>query len=437
MLRFEPSDKKPLPKTSGMTFRPPRRNRLAELLVQRLLPFVYRYCLKGFRVQVDPASLEILKNLEGERGLLLPNHPAEWDPYVMFTLSHRLKESFYYVAAREVFDLHHGLQGLLFQYLGVYSVVRGASDKASFLTTRKILSQNLGRLVIFVEGEVSNQNDSLLPLEPGVITLAFLSLMDIYKGNGKQLDALPPLYICPLALKYFYDPRGIEKSIDTALSQLETDTGLSKWNDDKQEKSIFERIRDIGLLVLEKASDQFGYQPKTGMSWIERVRGLEDFMLTKMEQTLNLPLDPDMAYLQRVRRIRNLVDRLIKDFPDNHTLYEERLHQHQVAVIENFYQDLERVVNFLAIYDGYLTPETSNERFVEIIRRLEREVYGHYRMEHPRTVLVKVTDTLNLTPHFQTFLKDKAAAVDQVIQQVELSLYRGILSLAPPADYHR
>jgi 1-acyl-sn-glycerol-3-phosphate acyltransferase len=414
-------------KTSGMAFRPPLPNKLLQALIKMALPFFFKNALKGYSVEVDEESLQRLRAIAGERCLLLPNHPSQWDPWAMAALSKRLNENFYYVAAREVFDWMHGIQGWIMQHFGAYSVVRGASDKESFKTTKEILSQNKGRLVIFVEGEISNQNDSLLPLEPGVVQLAFLALQDAYKHVGKDLEKLPSLYVCPIAIKYLYNPKGLNETIEQAVSDLEKATGLTK-----EDKSLYQRVRSVGLMVLKETSRQFGYPLSEEHSLDEQIQGVEDFMLTKMEQVVNLPYDPSLRYLDRVRRIRNSIDRVMKEVPEEQTLYEERLHEHQKAVLKNFYWDLERIVNFIAIYDGYIHPDMIPERYVEVIRRLEKEVFGSYHLVHPRTAVIKALEPVNLKSHFEAFLHDKKKVSEELIQDIEHNMYHAIVSTRTP-----
>ncbi len=422
MLFFHTLPSQKQGKTSGMAFCPPLRDPLLEWLLKRALPWIFSKGLNGFSVSVSPASLVILNRIKGERCLLLPNHPSQWDPWVLFELSKRLHESFYYVSAREVFDWHRGLQGFLLQRMGVYSVVRGASDKESFKTTKDILGHNKGRLVIFVEGEVSNQNDALLPLEPGVLQLAFLALHDLYKQNNKDLSQLPPLYVCPLALKYFYSSDGLHTALQKALSRLEKAVGLSS----SETEGYFERIRNIGAQVLEDSSRQFGYPLPESGSLAEKVKGLEHFILTKMENVMNLPPDEKLSYLDRVRRVRNLLDKIIKDVPETLTAYQASLHEHQKEVLENFYVDLDRIVNFIAIFDGYAHPDMPPERAIEAIRRLEREVLGVFHFQHPRTAVLQVLEPIDLKPHFEAFLKDKKKVSESLMLQIEHAMYQAI-----------
>ena len=92
------------------------------------------------------------------------------DPTVVFLLSKQISQPFYYMAARETFDKGKlgGIRSYVMQRLGVYSVVRGTADRNAFRTTRQILVEGKWPLVIFGEGEISRQNDTVMRFERGI-----------------------------------------------------------------------------------------------------------------------------------------------------------------------------------------------------------------------------------------------------------------------------
>jgi hypothetical protein len=108
------------------------------------------------------------------------------------------------------------------------------------------------------------------------------------------------------------------------------------------------------------------------------------------------------------------------------SLYTKRLYNHQKAILRNFYEDLDRIVNFIAIYDGYLKPDMEEARYVELIRRLEKEVFGNFRMLHPRKAHVTIQEPIDLKEYFQRFLSDKRTVLDHLVSEVEASIYAGI-----------
>lgn len=342
----------------------------------------------------------------------------------MFDIAKRLREAFFFVAAREVFDYSLGIRGWIFQRLGVYSLVRGSNDRASLKTSIGILGENKGRLVIFIEGEISSQNESLLPLESGVIQLAFMALNDCYKAGGKQLETLPSLFVSPMAIRYDYHPHGLSKAINDALERLENATHTPTQNG-----SRFDRLRTLSQHMLLESAAQYGFPADTliQLPLTDQVKQVSDFMLNKLEQMLNLAADPTLSYLDRIRRLRNLLDKLLGQHDrDEDSPYQKRLFDQKKATLQQFYPELTRIVNFVAIYDGYLTPTMSDNRTVELIRRLEKEVFGSIAFAPPRTARVQVMPPIDLKAHFEAFLSDKGATVQAVVTQVEQAMFAGL-----------
>ena len=91
------------------------------------MPLISRLYLNGLTVAVDSESIAHLKMTDGHPTVLTPNHAAHADPAVMFLLSKRLSQQYYYMTARETFDKgkFSGLGSLLLQWFGAYSIVRG------------------------------------------------------------------------------------------------------------------------------------------------------------------------------------------------------------------------------------------------------------------------------------------------------------------------
>ena len=84
MLIFEPARHVRL---NTLDFKEPRPNRFLQRLFALLLPWVCKNVLNNLRVKIDPSSLERLRAIKGQRCLLLPNHPSEWDPIVVFDVA--------------------------------------------------------------------------------------------------------------------------------------------------------------------------------------------------------------------------------------------------------------------------------------------------------------------------------------------------------------
>ena len=411
-----------------MDFKPPKPNSLLIGLMNLLLPWVLSSkALLGLKITISDADLQKLKSIKGQRCLILPNHPTEFDPCVIFDLARRLKESFFFVAAREVFDYSYGIRGWLFQRLGVYSLVRGTNDRASLKTSIDTLASNKGRLVIFVEGEISSQNETLLPLESGVLQLGMMALNEARKAQSSSSDPSVSLFVCPISIVYHYDTRGLEAAVDKALSQLESAVGIISR--DNLTKTRHERLQILASTTLQDAAKQVGYVLNPEASAFENTQGLQRFLIEKIEHLLNLSSDNAVKLLDRVRQIRLKVDQILGQTDETQlTPYQNLLFLHQKDVLRNLYRDLERLVNFISLYDGYLSAESlSLDRVVEMIRRLEREIYGSQRFLHPRTAHVRVGEPIDLKDHWESFQKDKKGTIKTLTATVEHVMREGLL----------
>src|SRR5262249_20687781 len=160
-------------------FRPPLDTPALIGMVKLFLPVYMKLELNDTRIKVVDGALDRFKVTAGKRSMLCPNHSNRHDPQVMFSFSKVVDEDFNFVAAREVFDWRNGRNGWWLQHLGCYSVVRGAADRESFKMTKKILVEGKKKLVLFPEGEISRQNETLMPLESGAAQMTFWAMDEL------------------------------------------------------------------------------------------------------------------------------------------------------------------------------------------------------------------------------------------------------------------
>ena len=57
------------------------------------------------------------------------------------------------------------------------------------------------------------------------------------------------------------------------------------------------------------------------------------------------------------------------------------IHTQRIDKFQQFFTDLRRIVNSIAIYEGYIGENPSQERFLEVITRFEVEVFGHSKVK--------------------------------------------------------
>jgi 1-acyl-sn-glycerol-3-phosphate acyltransferase len=417
--------------TSKRAFLSPLINPLVVGVMWFIFPFLLRW--GELSVRIDPDSMAKLRQYKGTRMLLLPNHPTGEEPVVLFEVCRWMLEVFNIVAAREVFDWEHGFRGWLLRRVGAYSIIRGSADRESFMTSKKILMQGLHRLVIFIEGEISRGGETLIPFESGVIQIAFWAQEGLIKETHKskrenaELAAdCPPVYIAPVAIKYFYEP-GHDPVIEEALAKLEKNVGATP----SPEMTRYDRVRNIGLKILEVQESMHQLVPLPVVSITERVEAIKHRMLKKMEIFLDLKPDPQANTLSRLREIRNTMDHLIHSYenPEALTDYEKRMVEHLRGSLSEFYTDLDRVVYFLTYNENYLQGNQAPERFIDAIRRLEKEVYGKPKLTHRRVAHVKVGEIINLKTEFPRYEQDKKGYTKQMASELEENMRLMLLSM--------
>lgn len=395
-----------------LDFRPPKDSKFIISILKALTPIILKVGLGEPTIKVSKDDIEKFKKLKGKRALVCPNHSNRRDPEVMFAFSKEVQEDFNFIAAREVFDWRHGLNGWLLQKIGTYSVVRGAVDRDSFKMTRELLSKGKKKLVLFPEGEISRQNDTLLPLESGAAQLSFWALNDILKSDSKDT-----LYIVPIALKYVFTS-DIQSNVRASLISLEEELGI-KAND----ISIRTRIRAICKRLLAALEREYrienGKQTDENDNMNERVDFLRKAILNNVANQLDIELSENKRELENVRVLRNSIDDFIYDTEQDGSDYEKKVHDSEAERVRSLYKDLDRVVNFISIYDGYLSEHMTQERCADIVGRLEKEVLDVYEnYKGPRTAIVRVGDPIDLCRHKTSYKSNKKQAVSDVTETI-------------------
>lgn len=394
-------------------FYPPRLNSLLTRLCHTLAPSV-AYCFYRLRLQIEPDCLEKLVALGKERVVLLPNHPTLDDGMSLFLLSARWGELFHYLVAYESFrDIRKSFLPLV----GAYSIRRGLSDRASLSQTLTLLQQPACRLVIFPEGGCSYQNDTVMPFRPGAVRLALRATDKLAKSG----DDTPNLYLVPVALKYRYS-ESARRAIARTLRRLEKPLKIVPSQDH------YQRLRGVAaavLLRLEKEYDDnincwFGTHRKStadGSSqedWNHRIASLRNCVLTQCEQKLQLACVPRMPLRERVYQIQARLEENL-----------DRLEDEQVQWLE---KATFRLLNFNAIYDGYVAESPTPERYLDTLIRLEREIFDCDRPlpKAPRQVAIRIGTPVNLKDHLESYRSQREETItlltEKLHQQVQSHL---------------
>jgi len=388
-----------------------------------------RFALHDTRVTPVDGAVERFKRLGDKRALVCPNHANRHDPMTMFSFSRLAGEDFNFIAAREVFDWDNGLNGWWLQHLGCYSVVRGAADRESFKTTKRLLCEGKKKLVLFPEGEISRQNDTLMPLESGAAQMSFWALDELVKHNKDA--AIPDMVIVPMALKYTF-AHDIKPALSNTLRELEARLSIKP---EGGEEALYPRLRKVSETLLATLEKEYAFKPPAEATLNDRVTSLRGFILQNVARQLNCEMPTNARQLESVRVLRNSMDDFIYSDDHDGSEYQRKIHDEKSAVLRGLYADLNRVVNFIAIYDGYLRDNLTQERFSDILDRLETEIM---RVREPsfrgaRRVLVDVGEPIDMTKLYSHYKTDKRGTIAKVTDQLFGEMSRMLLDL----DKHR
>ncbi|MGF1498157.1 MAG: lysophospholipid acyltransferase family protein [Elainellaceae cyanobacterium] len=364
-------------------------------------------------LSIQPACLEMLEQLKGDRLLLLANHPTYYDDwFAVFLLSGRLRLPFYYLAAHERFQ---GLEGQLIQRLGAYSIRRGLGDRASVTQTVKLLMQPKGRLVIFPEGGCSFQNDTVMPFRAGAVQVAMQALGKLAKAGGE----VPNLYVVPLSIKYRYT-RDMTLIIHQTLRRLESALGIGGGA--IASLTLYQRLRRVAEKVLVQFEVEYGLAPPAAdSSWNERIASIKAYLLQHCEKTLGIVSPPGKLVRERVYKIQSELESRAATLAVNDFWTYETIHRVAASLL-----------NFDAIYDGYVAASPTPERFLDTLIRLERQVF---QIDYPppkahRQVLIRVGTPMNLRDHYTAYRGDRSRTVNTLSEALRTTVQKNLDQLS-------
>jgi hypothetical protein len=120
------------------------------------------------------------------------------------------------------------------------------------------------------------------------------------------------------------------------------------------------------------------------------------------------------TYLDWVRILRNVMDDYIYGDTKDMSDYERKIHDEREGKIRGYYRDLDRVVGFIALYDGYLSPPATQERIANVVEMLEGEVFGEKSVKGPRLVTIQIGQPINLNDRYDEYKKSKKAVVEAI-----------------------
>ena len=398
------------PQRPPQVFYPPKQRPLMIRLIQSVTVPLARLLYK-VRISVTEEQVGKVRAVDDARLVFVCNHPTMEDGISLFSLSARIGQLFHYVVAYESFK---GLMGWFIQRLGCYSIRRGLGDRASISQTLSLLKAPQCRLVIFPEGGCSYQNDTIMPFRPGAIQLPMSVLAQLAKKASP--GQVPDLYLVPLSLKYRYQ-QPMQRVIESTLTRLEAALNLSSKPPSKDTQlDNYNRLRQIAHKVIVKIEAEANLPHEETLSWNKRIDRLRQAFIQKCEAALNVEPNLNLPTRERVYRVQALLEEA--EMCGNQAAGGQA--NHDAIDYQDIYWDTVRLLNFDAIYDGYVAESPTPERFLDTLIRLEREVFHveHAPPKAPRKACFYIGDPINLKGYLTDYQRDRSGTVDRLAEHL-------------------
>ncbi len=398
--------------SAPQTFYPPKQRPLMVRLVQSIT-YPLAQLLYKVRLSVSESDVGKVRAIDDARIVFVCNHPTMEDGISLFALSARLGQLFYYVVAYESFK---GLLGWFIQQLGCYSIRRGLGDRASISQTISLLKKPQCRLVIFPEGGCSYQNDTIMPFRSGAIQLPMSVLAQLAK-KAKSPEQVPDLYLVPLTLKYRYR-QPMRRVIETTLDRLETQLQIPPVS---TSVDIYQRLRQVAHRVILRIETEANLPHESPLDWNQRIDQLRHIFIKKCEDALDIEPNLNLPVRERVYKVQALLE---AEQEAEATASAGSPTSRTEAEQADIYWDTVRLLNFDAIYDGYVAESPTPERFLDTLMRLEREVFHleHAQPKAPRKAYFYIGDPINLKGYLADYQRDRSGTTDRLAEQLHQTM---------------
>ncbi|MEL6937904.1 MAG: 1-acyl-sn-glycerol-3-phosphate acyltransferase [Cyanobacteria bacterium J06598_1] len=415
-----------LKENRAQSFYPPEQWPLMTRLVQSISYGLARVLYK-VRFSVSDEDVAKVRAVEDARLVFVCNHPTMEDGITLFVLSTRLGQLFHYVVAYESFK---GWLGWFIQHLGCYSIRRGLGDRASISQTLSLLKAPRCRLVIFPEGGCSYQNDTIMPFRPGAVQLPMSVLAQLAK-KAPSVEEAPDIYLVPLSLKYRYQ-QPMHRVIEKTLVRLEEGLNISPSGSDTG-LDDYPRLRQIAEQVILNIETEANLRSPNAaeekFDWNQRIERLRQIFIDKCESAAGIEPNVNAPIRERVYRVQAWLED--SDLLEGEAGTKPLLGPNQVTP-EAVVWDTIRLLNFDAIYDGYVAQSPTPERFLDTLIRLEREVFHveHAQPKAARKARFSIGEPINLKDYLADYQRDRTGTVDRLAAQLHQTMQDNLTQLS-------
>lgn len=382
--------------------------------------------LKSEQLVMRPSAncINTIRRLNGESTVLMVNHSDRSDPTSVFALSASAGEPFYYLSARELFDMNGGIRGKFMQGCGAYSVRRGhPEDLESKEMTISLIAEGKHKLIMFPEGDVTGRDDEILPLkEDGLKNIFAAQRIKLAAENPK------PVYLLPIAIYY--------EAQDDAILALQNKLALMERKLElvAQDYALESRIDRVLRAVVSHLESYYGLETLDYASLHNRIYALCRQATLQIANHAGLKVDENDSANVLVYSTRSALAHLA---PIEHYYgcnYCDRLEGEKIRKVNPSIKELDRLQQLLIIASTMQEKYFSLDLAWRLVDRLEQEVLGSSDAKGHRIVWMEAAEPIPLIDYYNEYQSNPALAIQKVDQHVRKSLVSALVRLKRIAE---
>lgn len=384
-------------------FKPPKDSKLAITLTRMLYPIAMMLRRQRISLKIVGDGLERYRALGGKHVIICPNHSAQDDADVLLGLARLVDEDFNVMAANELFERHHGYDGIWLQWIGCYSVLRGGHDVESLTMSRNLVVKGKKKLVIFPEGEISYRNDQLIALEPGAAKIGLSALEELRRKGMRD-----SVYILPVAVKYTH-LQDLSTNLMKCLDNLESELRISidlRSSPEQRLMMVFQTV-----LSTWEAEQEISSPPSESLG--DRISVLQETFLKNVAGSMQIDLSEDGSIIHRCHILQNEIVERKRQLKRTKLSDENR--QVRKEILRGYARDTRRVISLAAMSGICLSDHRTQQHIVEAINLLEQEVFGRVSKKGPELVLIDVGVPIDLSTYYEKYAHDKRGQIGAVM----------------------
>lgn len=171
---------------------------------------------------------------------------------------------------------------------------------------------------------------------------------------------------------------------------------------------------------MQRLEREYNLTPNPGDDWNDRINHIRYHVLQLCQDQLDLSFPDDFPLRERVYKMQAL---LIEKADGEFAL--------DLATYEKLYQSTARLLNFDAIYDGYVGAYPTTERFIDTLTRLEREVFK-VEIPEPKGLhegWLKVGTPVNIQDYTEAYKGDRQGTVAHLTEMMQSEVQHNLLKM--------